>query len=119
MKRLLFSLFCGFVLVLGYLGLVNIIYAAFRLCGYVISDQILKTMLFNLYIPEYIYQSILGFRSGKSTWLKIIIEILAVIVIHSIPFYLIFTLYSKIKKTPQKNEGIRMPPPPPQFDSVK
>lgn len=110
MKRLLLSLVCGIVSVVGYVFLVAILLRVFKL-----SHETLLRLLIPLNIPRYIYENILGFHIGKPNSVNITIEIAAMVLTYSIPFYLAFTLYAKVMKK-SKTKEIQLPPEPPIFE---
>lgn len=108
MKRLLISVLCSAGIVFGYFFLLVILYQLFQ-----ISFDTLALLLTPLNIPYNIYKSIFGLYYGNPNHVKIL-NYAALISICALPFYLIFTLYDKIKKT-SENQSANSPPEPPAF----
>lgn len=109
MKRVLISLLCGIVLVGGYLTLVPFLWGFLDL-----RIKTVNLMYIPLELPYAIYEKMFGKSNDDQTLLVILIET-ANVLIYSIPFYFLFTLYAKAKKK-SEIKATDTPPEPPTFN---
>ena len=109
MKRILISILCGAALVFGYYVFLALLYQI-----YPISFDTLATLLLPLNVPYNIYKSIFGFYYGSPT-VVIVLNFVVAVLLYSIPFYLVLTLFAKMKKS--KVQGTENPPEPPVFET--
>lgn len=110
MKRVLNSILCAAGFIIGYFIFIVILNKLHPL-----SIHTLLTLLEPLDIPYRTYESFYGLHSDNKGLLHIL-NFTADILIYSIPFYLILTLFNKLK--PKSNvQEIQNPPEPPIFDS--
>jgi len=109
MKNILIALACGAVLVFGYYFLLIILYQI-----YPINFDNLTILLLPLNLPYNIYKSIFGLYYGNPLVVKIL-NFAVAIILYSIPFYLVFTYFTKKKNA--KSQRLEMPPNPPIFES--
>lgn len=108
MKRALSALLCGILLVAGYFGVIVILYRVFQL-----RFETVAVLLKPLNLPYDIYKMIFGFYYGDRTVVMVLNQ-LANVFLYSFVFYLIFTIYARIKRE-KKINGIETPPEPPAF----
>ncbi len=109
MKRILISILCGAALVFGYYAFLILLYQV-----YPVSFETLATLLLPINLPYNIYKSIFGFYYGNPTVVKVF-NFVAAILLYSVPFYLILTLYARVKKS--KVQGTENPPEPLIFET--
>ncbi len=107
MKRVLYSIFCGTILVVGYFLFLAILYQIRP-----ISFGTLAILLKPINLPYDIYKSIFGFYVGNPMVVKVF-NIVCAILLYSIPCYLVFTVFEKMKKS--NINGSELPPEPPIF----
>jgi hypothetical protein len=107
MKRTFYSIICGTILVVGYFSFLAILYQIRP-----ISFDTLSMLLKPINLPYDIYKSIFGFYVGNPMFVKVL-NIISAILLFSIPFYLVFTVIEKFKKS--NVNGIEQPPEPPVF----
>lgn len=109
MKRVLLSLLRGIAVVIGYLALVPFLHGFLNL-----RDETVALLYEPLNFPYVIYEMIFGSSNDDRTIVMLLVET-ANVLMYSIPFYLIFTLYAKFKRK-SEIKGTATPPEPPIFN---
>ena len=109
MKRVLLSLLCGIAFVVGYLAFVPFLWGFLDL-----RNETVALLYRPLDLPHVIYEMIFGSSNDDRTVVRLLVET-ANVLIYSIPFYFIFTLYAKFKRK-SEIKGTATPPEPPIFN---
>ena len=109
MKRILISILCSAALVFGYYAFLILLYQI-----YPVSFDTLAKLLLPINLPYNIYKSIFGLYYGNPSVVKIF-NFVAAVLLYSIPFYLVLTLYARTRKS--KVQGTENPPEPPVFET--
>lgn len=108
MKRIIISILCSAALVFGYYYSLAILYQMYQ-----ISFDTLMRLLLPINLPYNIYKSIFGFYYGDRNLVKVL-NFGGAILIYSIPFYLLLTVFDKRRRKSDFQE-IKNPPEPPIF----
>lgn len=108
MKRIIISILCSAALVFGYYFFLGLLYQIYR-----VSFGTLAVLLLPLNVPYNIYKSIFGLYYGNPMVVKVL-SFAVDILLYSIPFYLVLTLFAKLKKS--KVQATEKPPEPPVFE---
>jgi hypothetical protein len=110
MKRFFLSILCAAALMFGYFIFVVLLGTLLH----PVNIDTVRTLLQPLDFPYTIYKSIFGLYYGSATLVKVLNYSVALL-LYSIPFYVIFTLFAK-RKEQIKIQGTESPPEPPKFE---